>query len=90
MCKIVRHQLDIEAHYEGYIRQEQAQAAQLQKLEFWKIPQDFEYDMPGLRNEARQKLDRLRPETLAQAARIDGVTPAEIALLQVHLKRHAG
>ena len=85
----VRRQLDIEAHYEGYIQQEISQASSLKKLSEWKIPIDFSYDMPGLRNESRIKLVRVKPDTLAQAARIDGVTPAEIALLQVHLKRHA-
>ncbi len=85
----ILRQIDIEAHYEGYIKQEMAQAANLKKLGDWRIPADFTYDMPGLRNEARFKLSRLKPDTLAQAARIDGVTPAEIALLQVHLKRRA-
>ena len=85
----VIRQLDIEAHYQGYIEQERAQAHSLNKLNDWKIPLDFEYDMPGLRTEARTKLSRVKPDTLAQAARIDGVTPAEIALLQVHLKRWA-
>ncbi|MCJ8331450.1 MAG: tRNA uridine-5-carboxymethylaminomethyl(34) synthesis enzyme MnmG [Lentisphaeria bacterium] len=88
-AEIIR-QIDIEAHYDGYIKQEKAQAAKMQSLESWKIAENFEYDMPGLRNESRQKLSKMRPDTLAQAARIDGVTPAEIALLQVHLKRHAG
>ncbi len=83
-------QLDIETHYEGYMQQEQAQAASLKRLEQWSIPAEFAYDMPGLRNESRFKLTKVKPETLAQAARIDGVTPAEIALLQVHLKRRAG
>jgi tRNA uridine 5-carboxymethylaminomethyl modification enzyme len=85
--EIVLRQLEIEAHYEGYIEQEKVQAASLQKLEDWKIPVEFEYEMPGLRNESRMKLKKILPNTLAQAARIDGVTPAEIALLQVHLKR---
>lgn len=86
----LRRQLGVDAHYEGYVEQEVSQARQLKKLENWKIPENFVYDMPGLRNEARMKLERMRPNTLAQAARIDGVTPAEISLLQVHLKRRAG
>lgn len=85
----VIRQLEIEAHYDGYIQQEVSQAASLKKLDEWKIPRNFAYDMPGLRNEARSKLALVQPNTLAQAARIDGVTPAEIALLQVHLKRRA-
>ena len=83
----VCRQLEIEAHYEGYIEQEKNQAKSLQKLTEWKIPSGLGYDMPGLRNESRLKLQRIKPDTLAQAARIDGVTPAEIALLQVHIKR---
>ena len=89
LSKEVHRQLEIEAHYEGYIQQEMSRVASLKKLGDWKIPDDFPYDMPGLRNEARLKLEKFRPNTLAQAARIDGVTPAEIALLQVHLKRRA-
>jgi tRNA uridine 5-carboxymethylaminomethyl modification enzyme len=81
-------QLIIQAHYEGYIERENATIAKLQKLENWKIPADFDYDtVNGLRNEATVKLKRVTPSTLAQAARIDGVTPSEIALLQVHLTR---
>ncbi len=85
-AEVIR-QLEIEAHYDGYIQQEISQAASLKKLDEWKIPGNFTYDMLGLRNEARSKLRVVQPDTLAQAARIDGVTPAEIALLQVHLKR---
>ncbi len=85
-----QRQIEIEAHYEGYIKMERTRAENLNKLDAWKIPAEFEYAaITGLRKEAEQKLSRLRPDTLAQAARIDGVTPAEIALLQVHLKRGA-
>ena len=60
----------------------------MQSLEKWRIPQAFDYQkIPGLRNESRAKLIKVAPLTLAQAARIDGVTPAEIALLQIHLAR---
>jgi tRNA uridine 5-carboxymethylaminomethyl modification enzyme len=82
-----RRQLEIENHYEGYIKQEAKRVASMQRLDRWRIPKNFIYDMPGLRNESRTKLEKVKPETLAQAARIDGVTPAEISLLQVHLKR---
>ena len=85
----IRRQLAVAAHYEGYIEQEMKAAQKLRQLENWRIPEGFDYDMPGLRNEARLKLRKVRPDTLAQAARIDGVTPAEISLLQVHLKRAA-
>lgn len=58
------------------------------QLENQHIPQDFAYDgIVSLRTEARQKLDRFRPATLGQASRLDGVTPADIAILMVRLKR---
>jgi len=84
----ILRQLIISSHYEGYIERELRSVKNLQKLELWKIPKDFNYDaITGLRNESRMKLSKILPGTLAQASRIDGVTPAEISLLQVHLKR---
>lgn len=81
-------QLAIESHYEVYMRRESAQIQKLQQMENSKIPEEFNYaDLRGLRNESRQKLSRICPTTLAQASRIDGVTPSELALLQVHLDR---
>ena len=81
-------QLTIRAHYEGYLRQEALSVQHLQSLESWRIPESFDYDtVKGLRNESRMKLKKVAPGTLSQASRIDGVTPAEIALLQVHLSR---
>lgn len=81
-------QLVIRAHYEGYLRQEGISVAHLRSLESWRIPETFDYDViPGLRNESRMKLKKVAPASLSQASRIDGVTPAEIALLQVHLAR---
>ncbi|MCK4982344.1 MAG: FAD-dependent oxidoreductase, partial [Victivallaceae bacterium] len=85
--KIMR-QLAVKAHYEGYLNREESSISKLQKLECWKIPADFNYDeITGLRNEAKAKLKQIEPTTLSQASRIDGVTPAELALLQVHLTR---
>ena len=81
-------QLAITAHYDGYLARENESIKRLQKLELWKIPADFDYaSLPGLRNEARAKLIKAAPSTLAQAARLDGVTPSEIGLLQIHLTR---
>ena len=60
----------------------------LQTLESWKIPASFNYDdIPGMKNECRMKLKKTAPTTLAQAGRIDGITPAEIGLFQVYLTR---
>jgi len=82
-----REQIEIEARYEGYISRSVTQALGMQKLREWRIPPDFDFDIKGLRAEAVLKLQKVCPVDLAQAARIDGVTPAEIALLQVHLRR---
>ena len=84
----VLRQLTIRAHYEGYMRQEEQAIRNLRALEEWRIPADFDYAaLPGLRNESRMKLQKIKPGTLAQASRIDGVTPSEISLLQVFLMR---
>ena len=84
----VLRELTIRAHYEGYMRQEEIAIRNLRALEAWRIPPDFDYAaLPGLRNESRMKLQKIRPGTLAQAGRIDGVTPSEISLLQVFLMR---
>ena len=65
--------------------------SRLKKLEESAIPADFDYSqVRGLCNESRQKLEKIRPATLGQAGRIDGVTPADIGLLQVHLKKLRG
>ncbi len=74
--------------YDGYLQREAAEISRLRKLETLQIPADFDYDrIKGLSNESRSKLLKVRPTTLAQAGRIDGVTPADIALLQVALSR---
>ncbi|MBQ4107681.1 MAG: tRNA uridine-5-carboxymethylaminomethyl(34) synthesis enzyme MnmG [Lentisphaeria bacterium] len=81
-------ELRIEARYDGYLQREAQSIAKLHRLENWKIPADFDFgSIPSLRNESRMKLLKVRPLSLAQAERIDGVTPAEIALIQVHLAR---
>ncbi len=78
----------IEACYDGYLQREEKEIARRENLENLEIPADFDYDLlPGLCNEARQKLLKLRPVTLGQASRIDGVTPIDVALIQVALKR---
>lgn len=82
----VLEQLIIEARYTGYIARQDLQIKALQKLENWSIPADFNYNLPGISNEARAKLEKFRPATLGLASRIDGVTPAEIAILQVRLR----
>jgi tRNA uridine 5-carboxymethylaminomethyl modification enzyme len=81
-------QVGLEAKYEGYIEGQRGEVARMARLEERHIPREFDYDATtGLRYEARQKLKRLRPATLGQASRIDGVTPADMAILMVHLER---
>ena len=85
----VREQVNIEIKYEGYIARQERQVAQFAKTEKKRIPADIDYDdVKSLRLEARQKLMDFRPETLGQASRISGVTPADVNVLYVYLKQH--
>ncbi|MBO4620301.1 MAG: tRNA uridine-5-carboxymethylaminomethyl(34) synthesis enzyme MnmG [Victivallales bacterium] len=83
----VLEQLRIDARYAGYIAQQREHAKAMLDLDAWRLPRDFNYNLPGISVEARQKLTKRQPESLGQAARIDGVTPAEIAILQVHARK---
>lgn len=83
----VREQVEISIKYEGYINRQTAQAKQFSKLENRRIPDDIDYkEIKGLRLEAIQKLDKIRPLSLGQASRISGVSPADIAVLMIYLK----
>ncbi|MEA3507520.1 MAG: tRNA uridine-5-carboxymethylaminomethyl(34) synthesis enzyme MnmG [Synergistota bacterium] len=74
--------------YEGYIRRQEKQVEQMKKMEKVRIPEDLDYNaIDGLLSESRQKLARLRPETLGRAGRISGVTPADLMLLRVVLEQ---
>jgi tRNA uridine 5-carboxymethylaminomethyl modification enzyme len=78
--------VETEAKYAGYIAQQERQIDRLKDSERRRIPPEFEFShIPGLSTEVKQKLDRVRPETLGQAGRIPGVTPAAIAVLDVYL-----
>jgi len=77
-------ELLIESCYDGYLQRERSEIARLARMEDLAIPDSLPLEtLPGLSNEARQKLLKVRPSTLGQASRIDGVTPADVALLQV-------
>ena len=84
----VREQVDIQLKYAGYIERQAQEVARHDHFDKLKLPEGFDYlDIPALSIEVRQKLDQQRPETLGQASRISGVTPAAISLLLVHLKK---
>lgn len=83
-----QEQAQIQIKYEGYLKKEAAHLKQTAAMEGQKLPVDLDYPaISGLRIEARQKLDRLKPLSLGQASRIPGVSPADIAVLQVWLKK---
>ncbi len=80
--------VEIDAKYEGYLKKEQEQIDKALKLEEKLLPSDIDYlSINGLRIEARQKLDKIRPQNLGQAGRISGVSPADVAVLMVYLKK---
>ena len=83
----VKEQVEIQIKYEGYIEKSLQQVERLKKMEDKKIPEDIDYDAIGsLATEARQKLMKVRPLSLAQASRISGVNPADISILLVYLE----
>jgi len=85
----VGEQIEINAKYSGYIDRQHDEVARLRKSEEMILPDDFDYDrVQGLSNEVRLKLKTIKPETLAQAGRISGVTPAAVSLLLIYLKKH--
>jgi tRNA uridine 5-carboxymethylaminomethyl modification enzyme len=78
--------IETEVKYAGYIAQQERQIGRLRESELRRIPSGFVFtNIPGLSNEAKQKLERVRPQTLGQAGRIPGITPAALAVLDVHL-----
>ncbi len=86
----IARQMENDATYSVYLKRQQADIARVRRDEGRRIPPDFDYDaIPGLSNEVRGKLAAARPATLAQAARIDGVTPAATTLLLAALKRRS-
>ena len=84
----VREQVEIQAKYSGYIERQQDEIERARRYNHWRLPEQLDYgNVVGLSNEVREKLRQQQPETLGQAARIPGVTPAAISLLLVHLKK---
>lgn len=88
MREDVAEQVEVQHKYEGYISRQQDEIAKLKKNENTPLPLDLDYaSISGLSNEICQKLSDVKPETIAQAGRIPGVTPAAVSLLLVHLKK---
>jgi tRNA uridine 5-carboxymethylaminomethyl modification enzyme len=84
----VGQQVEIAIKYAGYISRQESEVARFKTFENKQIPATFDYlSVPSLRNEARQKFIKIRPATLGQASRISGVSPADISILMVWLKR---
>jgi tRNA uridine 5-carboxymethylaminomethyl modification enzyme len=87
-AKAVIEQVEIGAKYSGYIDRQRNEVERAAYYENLKLPQDLDYNqVTALSIEVRQKLTRFRPETLGQASRLSGITPAAISLLLIHLRR---
>lgn len=82
-------QVEIEIKYEGYIQKQLKQVEQMKKLEVKQLPNDFDYnEIEGLRLEAREKLNKIKPLNIGQASRISGVSPADISVLLIWLAQN--
>ena len=86
LSKQERDEVDIEIKYEGYIKLQQEQIENFKKLEEKKLPKDIDYEkLSGIRIEARQKLNKFKPDNIGQASRISGISPADISVLLIYL-----
>lgn len=88
LSRQVIEQVEIQLKYAGYIKKEMVSVKRLKRMEAKRIPDDLDYEaIEGLATEGRQKLEKIRPETMAQASRISGVNPADLAILSVYLQQ---
>ena len=88
LCEQVKLQVEVQAKYSGYLKRQSDEIDRHRRHEELRLPADIDYSqVGGLSNEVRQRLCDVRPETLGQAARIPGLTPAAVSLLLVHMKR---
>ncbi|MFL2943506.1 MAG: tRNA uridine-5-carboxymethylaminomethyl modification enzyme MnmG/GidA [Limisphaerales bacterium] len=86
--EVVKQQVEITVKYSGYIDRQEGEVARFRQMEDKQIPDWLEYEsISGLRNESRQKLLDHRPATLGQASRISGISPSDVSLIMVHMKR---
>ncbi len=87
LSKQEKEEVEIQIKYEGYIKMEEEQVAKFKKMEGKKLPEDLPYqEIKGLRLEARQKLEKIKPLSIGQASRISGVSPADINVLLIYLQ----
>jgi tRNA uridine 5-carboxymethylaminomethyl modification enzyme len=85
----IAEQVEIDAKYDVYLSRQAADIAAYRRDESLELPDGLDYSqLSGLSNEVRQKLNAMRPRTIGQAARMDGITPAALTLLVAHLKRN--
>ena len=81
--------LETSIKYEGYLKQQQREIEKLRKAESKRLPDDLDYGaMPGLSREIVEKLTCVRPQSIAQASRIPGITPASLTIVLFHLEMH--
>ena len=87
----IREEVEIQIKYEGYIKLQEEQVEKFKKLESKKIPETINYDdIKGMRLEARQKMNKIKPISVGQASRISGVSPADVSVLLVYLEQMKG
>ena len=84
----IDEQIEINSHYRGYLKKQKADILAFKRDENLKIPENLDYDQfSGLSNEVKSKFKQIKPKTLGQALRIDGITPAAVYILLSHVKR---
>ena len=88
LCEMEKKQVEIQIKYEGYIKLQEGQVEKFKKLEQKILPKEIDYNnIKGLRIEARQKLNKIKPNSVGQASRISGVSPADISVLLIYLEQ---
>jgi tRNA uridine 5-carboxymethylaminomethyl modification enzyme len=91
IAPVIAAQLEVDASYAAYVDRQEADVVAFRKEESVRIPPDFDYgEVTSLSNEVRQRLEKVRPATLAQAGRMEGMTPAALMLLLAHLRKAPG
>ena len=80
--------VEIETKYKGYIERQRREAEKIKHLEYIRIPENMDYNIPGISREIKEKLNKIKPVNLAQASRIPGITPSAITLLMIYIKKN--